>query len=85
MTRGKGLQNVDWLIPVYRSLVAFIVLLILARLEGNKQLSQLTFFNYVTGITIGSVAASLSVNRVVRLGDGVIGGFRSGAGAVRFP
>lgn len=30
----------------------FIVLLILTRLIGKKQLSQLTFFNYITGITI---------------------------------
>lgn len=38
---------------------AFIVLLILTRLLGKKQMSQLTFFNYITGITIGSIAANI--------------------------
>jgi uncharacterized membrane protein YcaP (DUF421 family) len=33
-------------------------MLILSRMLGKKQLSQLTFFNYITGITIGSVAAN---------------------------
>jgi uncharacterized membrane protein YcaP (DUF421 family) len=31
----------------------------LARILGRKQLSQLTFFNYITGITIGSIAANM--------------------------
>jgi uncharacterized membrane protein YcaP (DUF421 family) len=37
-------------------------LLILARVLGKQQISQLTFFDYVLGITIGSIAASLSVD-----------------------
>lgn len=45
-----------------RSLIAFTTLLILARLLGKQQLSQLTFFDYILGITIGSIAASLSVD-----------------------
>ncbi|NLY44458.1 MAG: DUF421 domain-containing protein [Tissierella sp.] len=38
---------------------AFILLLICARVLGKKQMSQMTFFNYVTGITIGSLAAEI--------------------------
>lgn len=38
--------------------IIFAVLLLLARILGKKQMSHLTFFNYVTGITIGSVAAN---------------------------
>jgi len=45
---------------LFRATAAFCVLLTLARLLGRKQLSQLTFFNYVTGITIGSIAADLA-------------------------
>ncbi|KXH87550.1 hypothetical protein AU377_00445 [Sporosarcina sp. HYO08] len=45
---------------ILRTTVAFIVLLILARLMGKKQISQLTFFHYVTGITIGSIAADIA-------------------------
>lgn len=43
-----------------RTVISFIVLLILARFMGKKQISQLTFFHYVTGITIGSIAANLA-------------------------
>ncbi|GKV54738.1 DUF421 domain-containing protein [Sporosarcina sp. NCCP-2222] len=43
-----------------RTLASFIVLLLLARLMGKKQISQLTFFHYVTGITIGSIAAAIA-------------------------
>ena len=45
---------------LFRATAAFGVLLTLARILGRKQLSQLTFFNYVTGITIGSIAADLA-------------------------
>ncbi len=38
---------------------SFFVLLILTRILGKKQMSQLTFFNYITGITIGSIAANI--------------------------
>ena len=43
-----------------RTVISFVVLLILARFMGKKQVSQLTFFHYVTGITIGSIAANLA-------------------------
>ena len=38
--------------------IVYITLLVLTRMLGKKQMSQLTFFNYVTGITIGSLAGS---------------------------
>lgn len=43
-----------------RTVSAFLVLLLLARFMGKKQISQLTFFHYVTGITIGSIAANIA-------------------------
>ncbi|KAA0966938.1 DUF421 domain-containing protein [Sporosarcina sp. ANT_H38] len=45
---------------IMRTTFAFLVLLILARFMGKKQISQLTFFHYVTGITIGSIAADIA-------------------------
>ena len=39
---------------------SIIVLFILAKLMGNKQISQLSTFDYINGITIGSIAAELS-------------------------
>ena len=44
---------------IYKPTIAFVLLLILTRILGKKQMSQMTFFNYVTGITIGSLAAEI--------------------------
>ncbi len=50
------------LVVLARSIVAFSTLFIFARLLGRQQVSQLTFFDYILGISIGSIAASLSVD-----------------------
>ncbi len=50
------------LVVLVRSLIGFFTLLIFARMLGKQQISQLTFFDYVLGITIGSIAATLSVD-----------------------
>lgn len=51
-----------WLEVVVRTLASALVLFILTRLLGKRQISQLSFFEYVTGITIGSITAYLSVD-----------------------
>ncbi len=50
------------IVVIVRSLMAFLSLLIYARILGKQQLSQLTFFDYVNGITIGSIAANMSTD-----------------------
>lgn len=55
-----------------RSIVAFLLLLILTRIMGKKQISQLTFFDYCVGITIGSIAATMSVDQNVKAANGVL-------------
>lgn len=52
----------EWLEVVLRTLCAVIVLFLLTKLLGKRQVSQLSFFEYLTGITIGSIAASLSLD-----------------------
>ena len=42
------------------TLLSIAVLFLLAKLMGNKQVSQMTMFDYVVGITIGSSAAELA-------------------------
>lgn len=54
-----------------RSVVAFAVLLILTLFMGKKQISQMTFFDYVVGITIGSIAAAASADQNVKLLNGL--------------
>ncbi len=55
-----------------RSSCAFFAILILARIIGKKQLSQLTFFHYVTGITFGSIAAEISAQVETPFLDGLV-------------
>ncbi|MGE4354422.1 MAG: DUF421 domain-containing protein [Oscillospiraceae bacterium] len=47
---------------VYTSLGSGILLFILTKLMGNKQMSQLSMFDYIIGITIGSIAAEMATN-----------------------
>lgn len=42
------------------SLLSAVALFVIAKIIGHKQMSQLDFFDYITGITIGSIAAELA-------------------------
>ena len=42
------------------ALLSVAALFIIAKIMGHKQISQLDFFDYVSGITIGSIAAELA-------------------------
>lgn len=50
------------LVVIVRAIISFFTLLILARLLGKEQISQLSFFDYVLGITIGSIASEATVD-----------------------
>lgn len=52
----------DWSIMAVRALGSMIMLFVLTRILGKKQISQLTFFEYVTGIVIGDLAGFLSTD-----------------------
>lgn len=43
--------------------VTYVFLLYLTRLMGRKLISQMTFFDFVVGVIVGSVAANMSVSR----------------------
>lgn len=44
------------------SLGSLVVLFLLTKLMGNREISQLTMFDYIVGITIGSIAAEMSTS-----------------------
>ena len=44
------------------SVVSAIALFVISKFIGHKQMSQLDLFDYITGITIGSIAAELATN-----------------------
>ncbi|MDD2397852.1 MAG: DUF421 domain-containing protein [Tissierellia bacterium] len=61
----------SWTEITYRVIFSFIALLIMARLMGKEHMSQLTFFDYVTGITVGSLAASVVTDTSLEMIKGI--------------
>ena len=49
-------------VTLVRSVIAFTTLLLFTRILGKQQVGQLTAFEYIAGITIGSAASSLSID-----------------------
>ncbi|MDO5569572.1 MAG: DUF421 domain-containing protein [bacterium] len=47
---------------LFRTVITLVVLFILIRIMGKKQVSQLNLFDYMIGISIGSVAADISLD-----------------------
>ncbi len=50
----------DFVKVILTSLLSAVSLFLIAKILGHKQMAQLDFFDYVTGITIGSIAAELA-------------------------
>lgn len=42
--------------------IAFLYLLVISKLLGKKQIAEIDFISYVTGISIGSIAAEMATN-----------------------
>ncbi|HZW83393.1 MAG TPA: DUF421 domain-containing protein [Candidatus Deferrimicrobium sp.] len=62
----------EYMLTFLRALLAFITLLLLVRLIGRKQMSQMTFTDYIVGISMGSLGANLTVNKSLSIISGVI-------------
>ena len=45
---------------ILTSMLSAVSLFAIAKITGHKQMAQLDFFDYITGITIGSIAAELA-------------------------
>ncbi|MFC5650658.1 DUF421 domain-containing protein [Paenibacillus solisilvae] len=52
----------DWFEIALRTLFAVVFLFLLTKLLGKRQVTQLSLFEYITGITIGNLAAFLSTD-----------------------
>lgn len=55
-------EFMDFFNIIILGMVSFIVLFILSKIMGYRAISELSFFDYVVGITIGSIAAEMSTN-----------------------
>ncbi|RAW12646.1 MULTISPECIES: DUF421 domain-containing protein [Paenibacillus] len=50
-----------WVVAV-RSIIAFLTLIIYTRVLGKQQMGNLTYFDYINGITIGSIAGTFATD-----------------------
>ncbi len=57
---------------LYRSLIMFIVLFLIVKILGKKQIKNLTMYDYVLSITIGSIAADSIISLDTPLMDGLL-------------
>ena len=58
--RRKGGVSHSFFLTLPHNAGPFAALFIAAKLIGDKQIAQLDFFDYITGITIGSIAAEMA-------------------------
>ncbi len=50
----------EWIQVIGTSIFSVVALFLLSKLIGNKQISQLSLFDYIIGISIGSIAAEMA-------------------------
>ena len=48
---------------ILTSVGSIIALFFSTKIIGNKQMSELSMFDYINGITIGSIAAEMEIGR----------------------
>ena len=53
----------QFLYTILAALLSIAALFVSTKIIGNKQMSQMNMFDYINGITIGSIAAEMAVDR----------------------
>lgn len=61
ISNGEIMNN-ELLIVVMRSILVLVILFFLTKCMGKKQVSQMNIYDYIIGITIGSIAADISLD-----------------------
>lgn len=60
----------DWIVSAtLKTILAFTGILIFARILGKEQMSQLTIYDYITGITFGDLAATIALDETAKVGQ----------------
>lgn len=59
------LEADDWIRVTLGTVLSFITIFIISRLQGKKTISQMQLIDYVVGITIGSIAAQMCVDDTI--------------------
>lgn len=62
MNFNMDFKAIEVLDVIVRSLLSLVTLFLVTKMLGKKQVSQLSLFDYVIGISIGNFAAEMSIN-----------------------
>ena len=65
-------MNNEILSVALRTILVLVALFILTKIMGKKQISQMNFYDYLVGITIGSIAADISLDLEHNIVAGII-------------
>ena len=65
-------MNNEFLSVIGRTILVLVILFILTKWMGKKQVSQMNMYDYLIGITIGSIAADISLDIEKNLIAGII-------------
>ena len=71
----QDIINTNWtevLDVIIRALISLITLFLITKLLGKKQVSQLSLFDYVIGISIGNFAAEMTINVESQFLNGIV-------------
>ncbi len=71
----QDIINTDWmevLDVVIRALISLVTLFLVTKMLGKKQVSQLSLFDYVIGISIGNFAAEMTINVDSQFLNGIV-------------
>jgi uncharacterized membrane protein YcaP (DUF421 family) len=66
-------MELDFIDIILRTALAFILMLVAARLLGKQMIAKMTYFNFVANITLGSLTGAIVLDHNVSLGDLVLG------------
>lgn len=58
---------------IFKTLLGFSIILVMTRSLGKKQIGQLSYLAYITGISIGNMAGSMVIDRDIKVIDGILG------------
>lgn len=58
---------------LFRIFIGFVILLLLVRITGNKQLGQMNVFTYISGIVIGSMVGDIILHSDIKLWRSMLG------------
>lgn len=67
---------------VFSAVLSLVVLFVLTKIMGYRQISQMSFFDYVVGITIGSIAAEMATDLDLHIWQPVLAMVIYGATAI---